>query len=116
TLEVRVSRIPEAGLGLFAKIKIPRGSWICEYRGDVLRTVAAIRLTDKRYLMRLGPQQYVDAGRHWHVLARYINDARDPAGNNAIFDKVPDKSMARVMVTRDIETGDEIYADYGKLY
>ena len=114
--EPRRSTMPRAGQGLFATQHWPRGACICCYRGTVLRTRDAIRLEDKSYLMRLGPQVYVDARPHPHVLARYINDARNPTRNNARFEKLPDKAMARVLATRDIEPNEEVLVDYGRWY
>ena len=114
--EPRRSTMPLAGQGLFATQRWPRGACICCYRGTVLRTRDAIRLKDKSYLMRLGPQVYVDARPHPHVLARYINDARNPTRNNARFEKLPEQVMARVLATRDIEPGEEVLVDYGRWY
>ncbi len=57
-------------LGLFANQKIIQGEIICKYTGDIHRTVPALRLKDKSYLMRLGEQVYVDALAHPDVKAR----------------------------------------------
>jgi SET domain-containing protein len=114
---VAPSRIAGAGQGLFAAARIEAGTVVCFYTGDVLRTVDALRLADKAYLMRLGPQTYIDAGdaeRHGDVMARYINDSRNPARHNVRFDKRPDELRAAVIATRDIEAGEELYVDYGR--
>ncbi|CAM9493225.1 unnamed protein product, partial [Heterosigma akashiwo] len=55
------------------------GEVICEYTGTIYNTKQAIKLKDKSYLMRLGPQVYIDANQHPSVVARYINDCRNPA-------------------------------------
>ncbi len=57
--------------GLFAKRKFIKGDLVCLYTGDIHRTVPALRLKDKSYLMRLGEQCYVDAQPHTQVFARY---------------------------------------------
>jgi hypothetical protein len=77
-LEVRESLIPGAGRGLFTTAAVVAGAVVCGYTGQVLRTADAVRLTHKDYLMRLGPQVYIDSGpeEHHGVLARYINDSR----------------------------------------
>ncbi len=75
-LAVRPSAIPSAGRGLFTTAPIPAGSVVCVYTGAVLPTAAAVALKDKAYLMRLGPQVYIDAAdeeEHAGVMARYIN-------------------------------------------
>eukprot|EP00953_Heterococcus_sp_UTEX-ZZ885_P005192 3276-Heterococcus_DN1.PRE.3 len=71
------------------------------------------RLPDKSYLMKLGPQQYIDARTHLHVAARYINDCRNPAGHNVIFDKQPELGYAIVTAKCSIATNAELFADYG---
>jgi uncharacterized protein len=117
SLEVKESWIlGGAFLGLFAKTAIPEGQVVCEYFGAQLSTVEAMRSTDKSYLMRLGPQTYIDARLCLRCLARFINDCRNPLGYNVRFDKKPDKMVALVTSIRDIEPGEEIFVDYGKWY
>lgn len=57
--------------GLFTKRKFVKGDVVCIYTGDIHRTIPALRLKNKSYLMRLGEQCYVDAQPHSHVFARY---------------------------------------------
>ena len=64
--------------------------------------------------MRLGPQTYIDAKSCLRCIARYINDCRNPLGYNVFYDKRPDEKIALVIVMRDIQPGEEIFADYGK--
>lgn len=40
--------------------------------------------------MRLGPQVYVDARECMDVLARFINDCRNPVKHNVTFVKQPE--------------------------
>lgn len=76
---VKTSLLALAGLGLFAGVPLLKGQVVCDYTGTILTTSEAIRYTpspiyfvlevvsyrlaDKRYLMRLGPQLYVDASK-----------------------------------------------------
>lgn len=133
-LEVRPSQIPGtldpfvslnshsmrvfagAGSGLFTRSSIPKDSRVCTYTGQVLRTVDAIRLEDKTYLMRLGPQVYVNPAEDTTLLGRYINDPRNRLLHNVAFDKRPDEQCAYVVAKRDIAAGEEIFADYGRWY
>ncbi len=66
--------------------------------------------------MRLGPQSYVDAKHCIHNPARYINDCRNENGYNVEFLKIPEEGITRVVATRDVEAGHELYARYGKFY
>ena len=102
--------------GLFATRSFSANQELCTYEGVCLRTVEALRVADKSYLMRLGPQCYVDARSCPLILARYINDCVNPAGFNARFDKIPELQCARVVALRDIRPGEEIFVDYGKWY
>ena len=54
---VKTSRLPGAGLGLFAVRAFAVGELVCEYTGTVLDS-AARSLEDKSYLMRLGEGVY----------------------------------------------------------
>ena len=105
-----------AGSGLFTRKPIEKGSCVCIYTGKVLRTVEAIRREDKSYLMRLGPQVYVDPCDDYTVLGRYVNDPRNRLLHNVVFDKRPDEQCAHIVAKRDIAAGEEIFADYGRWY
>ncbi len=112
---IQPSLIPGAGLGLITTIPRKAGDLVCTYRGKRLRTRHAMKTPDKRYLMRLGPQSYVDAKYCVHNPALYINDCRNKNGYNIEFLKVPE-GVAQVVATRDAKAGDELYASYGKFY
>ena len=112
---VKTSRLPGAGLGLFAVRAFAVGDLVCEYTGTVLDS-AARNLEDKSYLMRLGEGVFVDARTHYEVHARYINDCRDKRVHNVSFDKRPSEQRALVVASRPIAAGDELYASYGPLY
>ncbi|KAL3658126.1 hypothetical protein V7S43_016969 [Phytophthora oleae] len=116
-VEVRDSNIPGAGKGLFATKLHPRGSTVCVYSGEVLPNEAAWKLKDKAYLMKLGDGVYVDALNCPNVLARYINDCRGHCGGfNVHFQKRPEDGKADVVAMRDIQPGQELYVNYGRLY
>ena len=67
SLVVRSSSLPGCGLGLFTAIPRRRNDLIATYSGTSLDTHTALRLEDKSFLMRLGPNRYVDARPHLHV-------------------------------------------------
>jgi len=115
-VEVRTSRLAGAGLGLFAKRPFAVAEAIGDYVGDTLETDAAMRLADKSYLMRLGGGVFVDARRHYSVVARFVNDCRDARCHNCAFDKRPAEQRARLVCTRPVAAGDEFYASYGSFY
>ena len=117
-VKVQLSRIPSAGLGLFTTEFVKKGELLCRYSGEILTTSQAIQLKDKRYLMRLGEQCYIDALNSTSsslCLARYINDCRNSAGINVKFEKHPELGCAFVVALRDIEPGYEIYGIFTTL-
>mmetsp|Transcript_46018 Transcript_46018/g.92022 ORF Transcript_46018/g.92022 Transcript_46018/m.92022 type:complete len:197 (+) Transcript_46018:25-615(+) len=116
-LHVRPSCIQGAGDGLFSLVSIQKGEVVCCYQSEViLPTREAVRLPDKSYLMRLGPQTYIDLRHEFHVVARFINDCRVPGRYNVAFEKRPEEGRALAVALRDIEAGEELYADYGRWY
>jgi hypothetical protein len=72
-LTIKQTTLPHSNfLGLFANKLIQKGDVLCKYTGEVLRTVKAMQLQDKSYLMRLGEQVYIDAKNYNYVYARYF--------------------------------------------
>ena len=117
SLEVRTSLIPGAGNGLFALKDYEPNDILCEYTGSRLTLLQTMRLKDKTYLMGgFGLNCHIDAKDHPDVLARYINDARDEARQNAKFVKLKVAKKAQVVAIQPIKAGDEIYASYGPVY
>ena len=72
-LEVKITSLPTCHFnGLFTKKTYLHGDVVCQYYGDKLRTIEAIRLQDKTYLMRLGEQCYIDAKNYPSIYARQV--------------------------------------------
>mmetsp|Transcript_13242 Transcript_13242/g.31078 ORF Transcript_13242/g.31078 Transcript_13242/m.31078 type:complete len:196 (+) Transcript_13242:150-737(+) len=116
-LEVKQSRIQGAGEGLFTRVPFKKGEVVCCYESaTIIPTRDAIRLEDKSYLMRLGPQKYIDLRNEMGVVARYVNDCRVPARYNVVFEKRPEEGRALAVALRAIAPGEELYVDYGKWY
>lgn len=105
-LAVHASNIPGAGMGLFSTVDIPQGACVTLYTGTVLRTAAAAKVKQRAYMMRLGPQVYIDGREHPEMLGRYINDACSAGLTNAYFDKRPEERCAAVIALRDIQAGE----------
>lgn len=125
-VEVKMSEIPEAGKGLFAKENIPGKSCILVYKGTVLswldynlKAEYVGRDTDK-YSVR--SKYYVlDPTDHngWiaeeeKVFAHYINHSKD-RWNVAFFwhAGTPKDVVLHVWTARDIQAGEELLANYG---
>lgn len=116
-VEVRQSRIPNSGDGLFASRDFAAGDALGEYRGRVLTLLQAHRLEDRDYLMGgFGINAHVDARFAVDAPARYVNDHFDKSRLNAEFHKDKARKRALLVATRPIKRGEEIYASYGESY
>lgn len=70
-LEIKITTLPDCNFyGLYTKKSYCYDEIICQYYGDKMRTIEAIRLKDKSYLMRLGEQCYIDAKNYPLIYAR----------------------------------------------
>jgi uncharacterized protein len=119
-LYVKRSTIPDAGMGLFTKKFIPKGTRIVEYKG---RRSAWKEVKDEDgkngYIFYINRNNVIDALPYKSALARYANDARGIVrmknfSNNC--DYIVDGIQAFIESKKDIPAGSEIFVDYGKDY
>ncbi|KAL3912842.1 MAG: hypothetical protein SGPRY_008197, partial [Prymnesium sp.] len=116
-VEARASRLPCAGLGLFAARSFGEGETLGRYHGRVLSLLQAHQLEDKDYLMGgFGINSHVDARFSMGAEGRYVNDHFDKSRLNAKFVKNKETKTAILIATRPIHSGEEIYASYGENY
>jgi uncharacterized protein len=116
-LQIKRSRIPGSGKGLFTKIFIPAGTNIVEYTGKIIswKEVKA----DNAYIFYVTRNHVIDAGPYKTALARYANDARGIyrlKGKHNNADYVEEGLSVFIQATRDIQKGEEILVGYGKEY
>lgn len=101
------------GRGVFARVPIPAGTRIIEYKGERITTAAA----DARYpddpaaahhtfLFAIDDDVVIDAA-HRGNLARWINHSCDPN-----CDAVVEDQRIYIESVRDIEPGEELRYDY----
>jgi SET domain-containing protein len=123
-LFVADSQIPGAGLGLFTRQFIPKGSPIVEYTGEIF-TIEQCRkrygdeLPFAPYLYFVSYRKCIDSRDTTEALARYANDANGfvkvkGLSNNAEF--VNKKRVPYIIATADITPESEIFVDYGEDY
>jgi hypothetical protein len=123
----RPSRIPNSGFGLFymppctfsarksrPTPEIKEGSTICFYYGHIHNFHSARRLPDKSYLMLVQGDLLVDPRCMPQVKARYINDPLNESFVNCRF--VSQTFWSRVVATRTIYPGEELFVAYGDAY
>ena len=124
SLEVRVSRIPHAGNGVFTKVAIPKGTYLGPYGGEFI--------TEEEYLRRAGAGQ-------WQYMMGLRDCAKPQTGGlvtidgvngnvftrmnyapaefqNVKFEKVCEAPFVKVVALCDIAAGEELWVDYGPRY
>jgi SET domain-containing protein len=123
-LEIRTSRIPHAGNGVFTKVAIPKGAYLGAYTGEFITEAEYWRRAKDnqwQYMMGLldcaipntGGIATID-GIRGNVFTR-MNYA--PAEfQNVKFEKICDAPFVRIMALRDIAAGEELWVDYGPRY
>ncbi len=121
-LEVKTSKLPNSGKGLFTKRDIKKGERIVEYLGEVITE----KELDKRaendiygYAFYISSKKCVDAYYTPKELARYANDAAGIGRvkgirNNSIYEIW--KNRGWIKATRNIKAGEEIFVSYGAGY
>jgi hypothetical protein len=110
----------DKGWGVRAAAPIPRGTFVCEYAGEVIDDAeVARRVEDARqkrephfYMMEMGPGLVIDA-RDKGNIARLLNSSCDP---NCETQKWHDAATGEVRVglftIRDVAPGEEMMYDY----
>jgi SET domain-containing protein len=118
-LEVKKSTLPGAGLGLFAKSNISKGSRIVEYKGRRTTWKEVENDYKNGYIYTIDPQHVIDAKTYRKALARYANDAQGMVRKNGIKNNaryVVDGLKVYIEAVKDVSAGSEIFVSYGKEY
>ena len=123
-LEIRTSRIPHAGKGVYTKAAIPKGAVLGAYTGEFV--------TEEEYQRRL------EADR-WHYMMGLLDCAKPHTGGlrtidgikgnvftrmnyapaefqNVKFEKICEPPFVKIVALRDIAAGEELWVDYGPKY
>lgn len=122
-LEVKKSKIRNAGMGCFARTTIPAGTMIGPYDGKYMDLRQRNRVADVTYIWRIHPNLYVDAK---HATKnnplRYVNGAKTRRQKEKINCEVrfigPNHNQLKVyyMTTKNILRGEELIICYGNGY
>jgi uncharacterized protein len=119
-LYIKESTLPNAGMGLFTKKAITKGTRIIEYTGK-RSTWKEVKDDDGKngYIFYINRNHVIDARPTKKAYARYANDARGLVRIKGIVnnsDYVVDGLKAYIESKKDIPAGGEIFVDYGKDY
>ena len=123
-LEIRTSRIPHAGNGVYTRVAIPMGSYLGAYTGEFIPEEEFLRRAREnrwQYMLglldcakpRTGGIATID-GIQGNVFTR-MNYA--PAEfQNVKFEKTCEAPFVKIVALRDIAAGEELWVDYGPKY
>ena len=123
-LEIRTSRIPHAGNGVYTKVAIPKGAYLGAYTGEFI--------SDEEYQRRL-------IADNWQYMMGLLDCATPHTGGittidgikgnvftrmnfapvefqNVKFEKICEAPFVKIMALRDITAGEELWVDYGPRY
>ena len=119
-LYIKKSTLPDAGMGLYTKKAIPKGTRIIEYTGK-RSTWKEVKDDDGKngYIFYINRNHVIDARPTKKAYARYANDARGLVRIKGIVnnsDYIVDGLKAYIESKKDIPAGGEIFVDYGKDY
>jgi len=113
-IDIRPSRVPNAGQGAFSRIDLPANRLIGVYRGERLtKQQFDARYPDGfgEYVLRLKPNLYVDA-KNVNIFSKMINDARGSLKPpNIVF-----THQGALKTCLRVRKGDELLVDYGRSY
>ncbi|REJ80151.1 MAG: SET domain-containing protein [Bacteroidetes bacterium] len=116
-LYLKKSQLPGAGLGLFTKIDIEKGTRITEYKGRLVEW-KDVKHEDgyNAYIFRLNRSLAINALPYKKSFGRYANDARGMKRikgfrNNA--DYIVEGKKCYLDAIRPIKKGEEIFVEYG---
>lgn len=123
-IEIKPSFIEGAGLGLFAKKDIPKGTVIDAYYGKRIdfKEYMSIPVSDYRacYIMTINDNEFIEAGEKKNFVS-YVNDACGLTRikgirNNCKFDLDQSGKEMLLLSTKNIKAGSELFCPYGKSY
>ncbi len=119
-LYIKESNIPGAGMGLFTKEYIAKGTRIVEYKGKVTTWKEVVQGNHLNlYVFYITRNYVIDSMPYKKAFARYANDATGITKikglrNNSKY--VVEKKRVFVEAVKNILAGEEILVAYGKEY
>ncbi|KAA0703655.1 Histone-lysine N-methyltransferase PRDM9 [Triplophysa tibetana] len=116
-LEVRTSKIPNAGLGVFNQVEIlPIGAHFGPYEAEACKMEEAVSSGYSFVIFKSKDlNEYVDAKRETHSnWMRYVNCARSEEEQNLVAFQYKEAILYRCC--RPIKTGEELLVWYGEEY
>lgn len=114
-LKLAPSKIPDAGVGLFATKPFKKGEKVTRYTGKEYS-----EYVKGPYVLQIHGNRYVDSAATNNAAGRFVNDCRGRnrehcSGNNARFSGSASGVM-NIKATKKIKPGAEVYVPYSRSY
>ena len=118
-LDIIPSTIPSAGFGLFTLSARAKGDHLVEYMGEVLSGAEVESRYPKGdvgvYCLRISSDSFIDSAL-FRGVGSFANASKGNNKPNARFVCNPADSSARLVATRFIASGAEVFISYGQQY
>ena len=121
-LKIAPSGIKESGDGLFTLKAIKKGETVTPYEGKLM-TTTEWKQNPSEYGIQITKNYVIDARSTQSGLGRWANDCRpqnradgDCANNNCKFSINRQRKTAKIVATRNIPAGAELFVSYGANY
>lgn len=122
-VELKKSKIRNAGIGVFAKTTIPIGTLIGPYHGRYMTLEQRNRVRNGTFIWKIHDNLYVDAKKYKkNNPLRYVNGAKTKLQKEKIncevkfLGKDPDHLKIYYITTKNILPGEELIISYGDSY
>ncbi|KAG8198720.1 hypothetical protein JTE90_023488 [Oedothorax gibbosus] len=117
-IPLQIFRSVDKGWGVRTSRSLPKGTFICEYIGEVITGAEVAKRSDDSYLFDLESKggRYCIDGRYYGNVARFINHSCEPnLVSIRVFVEHQDTNFPRIafFATRDIAALEELCFDYG---
>lgn len=122
-VELKKSKIRNAGTGVFAKTTIPTGTLIGPYHGRYMNLKQRNRVTDGTFIWKIHDDLFIDAKRFKkNNPLRYVNGAKTKLQKEKINCEVkflgtdPNHLKVYYITTKNILPDEELIISYGNAY
>ena len=136
-VEIKYSKIPNAGLGIFARTKIKAGTFLGNYMGEIIEDEKQIPVTDYLYRSnRYNKEFWMDAidmeksnytrflnccsssqvGTENVYTIRYTDETKPSVFTTSNGKQIDIQGYIFMYAARDIEEGEELMYNYGEKY
>lgn len=114
-VEIRPAGNASIGVGVFAKVMIPKDTILCEYMGRLVPLDAKTPIADPTYVFHHAGACYIDARVYGNV-ARFVNHHCTRYNADVVEVMYGKRRVLVYKTNRDVAAGSELFVTYGSGY